>query len=184
MGGYLGEGFGANSLAEVIRYNFGVTPQHYAVVNFQTVVDFIDAIGGIEVDLPQAVSDPNPSLGSFPAGKQTLSGDRALALMRIRTNYSDAFRVSNQTLVMKAILNKLTQPASLVKIPSLLEQFQEGFLTDLSIEQLANLGGCFLRNFETENLNSAQIPEDLLTADRVYIPSLTANLLSIVGMNG
>ena len=171
-GGYLGEGFGANSLAEVIRYNFGVAPQHYAVVNFETVVNFIDAIGGVEVDLPQGVTDPNPSLGSFPAGKQTLNGDRALALMRIRTNYSDAFRVSNQTLVMKAILNKLTQPASLVKIPSLLEQFKEGFLTDLSLEQLTSLGVCFLRNFETQNLNSAQIPEDLLTADFVYIPSL------------
>jgi len=171
-GGYLGEGYGANSLAEVIRYNFGVTPQHYAVVNFQTVVDFIDAIGGVEVDLPQGVTDPNPSLGSFPAGKQVLSGERALALMRIRTNYSDAFRVSNQTLVMKAILNKLTQPAGLVKIPGLLEQFKEGFLTDLSLEQLTTLGVCFLRNFDTQNLNSAQIPDDLLTADSVYIPSL------------
>lgn len=170
--GYLGEGLGANSLAEVIRYNFGVTSQHYAVVNFKTVVEFIDAIGGIEVDLPQAVYDPSPSLGSFPAGRQTLSGERALALMRIRTNYSDSFRVANQTLVMRGILNKLMQPATLVKVPSLLDQFGDAFLTDLSIDQIASLGMCFLRNFELENLRSAQIPEDLLTADHVYIPSL------------
>ena len=171
-GGYLGEGIGANSLAEVIRYNFGVTPQHYGVVNFDTVINFIDAIGGVEVNLPQGVEDPNPGLGSFPAGPQTLSGERALALMRIRTNYSDAFRVSNQTLVMKAILNKLMQPSSLVKVPSLLNQFSEAFLTDLSVDQIASLGMCFLRNFELDNLRSAQIPDDLVTADRVYIPSL------------
>ena len=66
-GGYLGEGIGANSLAEVIRYNFGVTTEHYAVVNFDTVIEFIDAIGGVEVNLPQGVSDPNPELGFFPA---------------------------------------------------------------------------------------------------------------------
>ena len=171
-GGYLGEGIGANSLAEVIRYNFGVTPQHYGVVNFDTVINFIDAIGGVEVNLPQGVEDPNPGLGSFPAGPQTLSGERALALMRIRTNYSDAFRVSNQTLVMKAILNKLMQPSSLVKVPSLLNQFSEAFLTDLSVDQIASLGMCFLRNFELDNLRSAQIPDDLVTADRLYIPSL------------
>ncbi len=171
-GGYLGEGIGANSLAEVIRYNFGVTPQHYAVVNFDTVINFIDAIGGVEVNLPQAVEDPNPSLGSFPAGPQILSGERALALMRIRTNYSDAFRVSNQTLVMKAILNKLMQPSSLVKVPSLLDQFSDAFLTDLSIDQIASLGTCFLRNFELDNLRSAQIPDELLTVDNPYIPSL------------
>jgi LCP family protein required for cell wall assembly len=171
-GGYLGEGIGANSLAEVIRYNFGVTPQHYAVVNFDTVINFIDAIGGVEVNLPQGVEDPNPSLGSFPAGPQTLSGERALALMRIRTNYSDSFRVSNQTLVMKAILNKLMQPASLVKVPSLLNQFSDAFLTDLSIDQIASLGTCFLRNFELDNLRSAQIPDELLTVDYAFIPSL------------
>jgi len=171
-GGYLGEGIGANSLAEVIRYNFGVTPQHYAVVNFDTVINFIDAIGGVEVNLPQNVTDPSPSLGSFPAGPQTLSGERALALMRIRTNYSDSFRVSNQTLVMKAILSKLMQPASLVKVPSLLNQFSEAFLTDLSIDQIASLGMCFLSNFELDNLRAAQIPDELLTVEYVFIPSL------------
>ncbi len=171
-GGYLGEGIGANSLAEVIRYNFGVTPEHYGVVNFDTVINFIDAIGGVEVNLPQAVEDPNPNLGFFPAGPQTLSGERALALMRIRTYYSDSFRVSNQTLVMKAILNKLMQPASLVKVPSLLDQFSEAFLTDLSVEQIASLGVCFLRNFELDNLRAAQIPNELLTVEYTYIPSL------------
>ncbi len=171
-GGYLGEGIGANSLAEVIRYNFGITPQHYAVVNFDTVIEFIDAIGGVEVNLPQGVTDPNPELGSFPAGPQVLSGERALALMRIRTNYSDAFRVSNQTLVMKGILNKLMQPESLVKVPTLLNQFGDAFLTDLSIDQIASIGVCFLRNFELDNLHAAQIPNELLMVDYAFIPSL------------
>lgn len=171
-GGYYGEGNGANSLAEVIRYNFGVTPQHYAVVNFQTVVSFIDAIGGVEVDLPQAVYDPAPNLGNFPSGAQTLNGERALALMRIRTNYSDSFRVGHQNMVIKAVINKLMQPAMLVKVPGLLDQFKDGFLTDLSVEQIASLGICFLNNFEIDNLKSAQIPDELLSADRVYIPSL------------
>jgi anionic cell wall polymer biosynthesis LytR-Cps2A-Psr (LCP) family protein len=126
----------------------------------------------VEVNLPQAVEDPNPGLGSFPAGPQVLSGERALALMRIRTNYSDAFRVSNQTLVMKAILNKLMQPSTLVRVPSLLNQFSEAFLTDLSVDQIASLGMCFLRNFELDNLHAAQIPLDLLTVDYAFIPSL------------
>ena len=171
-GGYLGEGIGANSLAEVIRYNFGVTPDHYAVVNFDTVVNFIDAIGGVEVNLPQGVADPNPELGSFPAGLQTLNGERALALMRIRTNYSDSFRVGNQTLVMKGILNKLMQPATVIKVPSLLDQFRDAFLTDLSVDQIASLGMCFLRNFQLEDLSAAQIPNELLTVEYTYLPSL------------
>lgn len=171
-GGYSGGGNGANSLAEVIRYNFGVTPDHYAVVNFRTVVAFIDAIGGVEVDLPQSVYDPSPELGSFPAGVQTLNGERALALMRIRTNYSDAFRVGNQNLVIKGLIRKLMQPATLLRVPSLVNEFREGFLTDLNLEQLTSIGVCFLRNFDTADLNSQQIPTDLLTSGRVFLPSL------------
>ena len=171
-GGYLGEGNGANSLAEVIQYNFGVTANHYAVVDFGVVVDFINAIGGVEVNLPQGVTDPSPDFGSFPAGKQTLSGERALALMRIRTNYSDAFRVSNQTIVMRAILNKLIQPATLVKVPSLITKFKDAFLTDLSLDQITSIGLCFLRKFDGANLRASQVPNELITADYVYLPSL------------
>lgn len=171
-GGYLGDGNGANSLAEVIRYNFGVTAQHYAVVNFDTVIHFIDAIGGVEVNLPQGVEDDY--FGSFPVGIQTLSGKQALALMRIRTKYSDSFRVSNQTLVMRAVLNRLMQPATLLKVPFLLNQFKGAFLTDLSIDQISSLGICFLNNFSLEGLRSAQIPTDLLTVDFAFIPSLNS----------
>lgn len=164
-------GSGANSLAQVIQYNFGVTPDHYAVVNFNAVRNFIDGIGGVEIDLPESVYDPDPSLGFFPSGVQTLDGERALDLMRIRTNYSDDFRVGNQSLIMKAIIRKFLLPENIVKFPDLVSDFYESFLTDLSIEQITTLGVCFLQNFELENYNSIQIPEEMLLKDFEYIPS-------------
>lgn len=170
MDHYRGSGLGAGALAEVIQYNFGVPIDHYGVINFETFVNFIDTIGGVEVDLPGPVSDP--ILGDFPAGKQTLTGERALALSRIRKNYGDAFRVSNQTLIMRAVLNKLVRPAYWVQVPRLLDEFRDGFLTDLSIEQLGSLGVCFLRNFDTNNLKTSEAPPDLLTGGSAFIPSL------------
>jgi LCP family protein required for cell wall assembly len=164
-------GSGANSLAQVIQYNFGVTPDHYAVVNFNAVVNFIDGIGGVEVDLPESVYDPDPSLGFFPSGIQTLDGERALDLMRIRTNYSDGFRVGNQSLIMKAIIEKFLQPENIVKFPDLVSEFYGAFLSDLSIEQISTLGVCFLQNFDLDNYNSTQIPEEMLLKDFEYIPS-------------
>ena len=164
-------GSGANSLAQVIQYNFGVTPDHYMVVNFNAVRNFIDGIGGVEVDLPESVYDPDPSLGFFPSGVQTLDGERALDLMRIRTNYSDDFRVGNQSLIMKAIIKKFLQPENIVKVPELVSEFYGAFLTDLSIEQISNLGVCFLRNFKLDDYHSIQIPEEMLLKDFEYIPS-------------
>ena len=165
-------GSGANSLAQVIQYNFGVTPDHYAVVNFNAVRDFIDGIGGVEVDLPESVYDPDPSLGFFPSGIQTLDGERVLDLSRIRTNYSDGFRVGNQSLIMKAVIKKFLQPENIVKFPELVSNFYGAFLTDLSIEQITTLGVCFLQNFKLDNYNSAQIPEEILLKDFEYIPAL------------
>ena len=170
---YLGSGLGAGALAEVIKYNFGVPIDHYGVINFETFIRFIDAIEGVEVNLP------GPVVGgdiSFPAGPQTLNGDQALALARIRQGYGDAFRVSNQTLIIiRSVLNKLIQPAYWVRVPSLLDEFSGTFLTDLSIDQLTSLGVCFLRNFESKNLKTYEAPPDLLTADRAFIPSLNNN---------
>jgi anionic cell wall polymer biosynthesis LytR-Cps2A-Psr (LCP) family protein len=111
------------------------------IIIFKNFIDFIDAIDGIEVDLPGPIA--GDFLGDFPSGKQTLDGERALSLARIRIGYDDAFRVSNQTLIIRSVLKKMIQPDNLVKIPALLNQFSGAFLTDLSLQQLGNLGGCF-----------------------------------------
>jgi polyisoprenyl-teichoic acid--peptidoglycan teichoic acid transferase len=172
MGRYLGTGNGAASLAEVIQYNFGVTVEHYGVSDFGALVKFIDAIGGVDVDLPTFVE--NPPYTTFPSGKQHLTGERALTLARIRLQYSDAFRISNQTLILQAILKKLKQPEILIQIPGLINRFKGSFLTDLSLEQITSLGTCFLTHFDSSNLRSYQVPSDLLTADHAYIPSLSS----------
>jgi len=173
MNHYQGSGLGAGALAEVIQYNFGVPIDHYGVIDFETFVNFIDTIGGVEVDLPGPVTDP--ILGDFPAGQQTLNGERALALARIRKGYGDAFRVSNQTLIIQAVLNKLIQPTYWVQVPRLLDDFDGAFLTDLSIEQLGSLGVCFLRNFDTGDLHTFEPPADLLSGGRAFIPTLNDN---------
>jgi LCP family protein required for cell wall assembly len=170
---YSGTGTGANALAEAIQYNFGITVDHYGVVNFETFVAIIDAVGGVEVDLPGPVTDKN--LGDFPAGPQTLNGERALALARIRSGYSDSFRIHNQTLILKALINKMTNPGMILKVPDLMDQFSGAFLTDLSIEQLTSLGICTLRHFDTENLQAFDVPLDLLTPGSAYIPTLNNN---------
>ena len=123
------------------------------------------------MDLPQAVTDPE--FGDYHTGKQWLSGDRALKLARIRTLYSDAFRVSNQTIIMRAVLNKMMTPSMILKVPGLLIRFRNAFLTDLSIEQLTGLGLCFLNKFDSNNLKTHTIPSDLLTSDSVFIPTLS-----------
>jgi len=168
-------GNGAVTLAQVIYSNFGIRVDHYGVVNFTGVMDFVDALGGLTIDLPYEVYDPDPAYGYYPAGVQTLTGERTMDLMRIRTNYSDNFRIGNQSIVLKAIIKKMLDPAMILKLPELIEAFRNSFLTDLSIEQIVNLGTCFLKNINTDNISTAQPPEDILDQGMEYIPTLNGH---------
>lgn len=173
---YVGGGNGAHSLAEAIDYNFGVKTDHYVVVNFTLVRSIIDAVGGVDVDLPQAVEDDY--FGFYPSGPQHLDGLEALVLMRIRMKYTDDFRVSNQTLVLKAMFERMKNPSMILKIPSLVKDFRGNLLTDLSIEELVSLGNCLAKEFEVENIHAAQFSKEHIQAGREYIPS--ANLYLFV----
>lgn len=173
MGNYRGSGYGAGSLAETIADSFGITPDHYLVVNFQAFEQFIDAIGGVEVDLPEAVDDLPDHY--FPAGKQTLNGTEALALGRIRKKYSDLVRINNQTLLLKAIFARLKEPAVLLKLPELALSLGESVKTDLTPKQVNSLI-CLLPKTEAEDLNFYQPAEDLFSVEMVYIPNLSVEM--------
>ena len=169
MQNYYGEGAGPEALNEVIEYNFGVSADHYLVVNFQTFVDFVDAIGGVDVNLPEPVY--GGSRGDYPAGEQTLTGEQALALARIRENYSDEFRVRNQSLIIKAIIQKMMQPAMIIRYPSLINQFKDAILTDLPLDQMSNAALCF-SGFDSDNLITQEVPAELLFQENVFLTSL------------
>lgn len=173
MGYYTGSAFGAGSLAETIQYNFGITADHYLVVNFQAFVSFVDAIGGIDVDLPSFVDDMPSSY--FPAGAQHLDGERALTLARIRKKYSDLARINNQTIVINAIIQKLQDPAIISRIPSIYASFVDSVLTDASPAQL-NTALCLLNKLDGTNLKFFDAGWDLLTDGWEFIPTLQKDM--------
>jgi LCP family protein required for cell wall assembly len=150
MGYYEGTGYGAGSLAETIENSFGVTPQHYLVVNFQAFEGFIDAIGGIEVDLPEAVDNLPDSF--FPAGVQTLNGAQALELGRIRKKYSDLVRINNQSIILKAVFSRLKNPLILAKLPELSKSLLDSVVTDVTPKQVNTLI-CLLTKTSAEDLH-------------------------------
>jgi LCP family protein required for cell wall assembly len=173
MGYYQGSGFGAGSLAETISESFGVTPQHYLVVNFQAFEQFIDAIGGIEVDLPEVVDNLPESY--FPAGVQTLNGAQALELGRIRKKYSDFVRINNQTIILKAIFEKLKSPAILAQLPEIYAAVKDSVITDATPNQINSLI-CLLPKTGSEDLHFYSPSEDLFSAEMVYIPNLDTEM--------
>jgi LCP family protein required for cell wall assembly len=179
MGYYDGPGGGPGLLARTIEQNFGVRDDHYGAVNMQTFVKIVDAVGGIDVFLPEDVDgrpidDKTEDMGYFYAGQQHFSGIQALKFARIRKKYNTFKRTSNQNIVLCALKDKILSPSVLPRVPQLITSFQGNVQTDLTPEQISQLA-CLLPNVKSDNLIMTGIPEELLIPTRQYDPMLKGN---------
>jgi polyisoprenyl-teichoic acid--peptidoglycan teichoic acid transferase len=141
-----------------IRQLTGTDINHIVVVNFADFKDLIDALGGIDVDVPAPIRSnrfdcPYATQARcsqwqgwrFPKGKQHMSGQRALIYSRIRENMlnpaeTDVTRGARQQLVMDALTSKFTSMSTLIGLPFDGGTLAKPLTTDLSAGQLVQLG--------------------------------------------
>jgi cell envelope-related function transcriptional attenuator common domain len=173
MGYYDGSGGGAGLLAETLKKNFDLDVNNYAVVNFSTFVKFVDALGGIDVNLPEPV-DGTPGT-FFNAGEQHLNGTQSLELARIREKYTTLIRDSNQDFIIKGIFDKLSSPDVITKIPKLIQTFTGAGLTDLSPRQIENMA-CLLNKMGKTDLTFREIPDKYYVNGWTYDKDLNQNI--------
>ena len=169
---------GPGLLARTLTLNFGAQIDHYAAVNMRTFEKIVNAVGGIDVTLPETVdgrtaTDTNKRL-LFPEGTHHLDGTRALTLARIRILGGFA-RADNQNRVLCALRDKLTSASVLPKIPELIRSFQGAILTDLSPEQLGQLA-CIGTKIPSGNIVFASFPSEHFKLTRQYDPVFKSNV--------
>jgi LCP family protein required for cell wall assembly len=170
MGYYDGPGLGPGLLARTLDANFLLRVDHYGSVNMQTFVRIVNAVGGIDLYLEQAVDgrpidDKTEDMGYFRAGQHHMDGATALRFSRIR-KIDNAFRRDDrQTMVLCALKQKLVSPEVVPHIPEIIASLAESVLTDLSLAQLSQLA-CLGPYLKSENLRFASLPEELLHPGR------------------
>ncbi|MGQ4488912.1 LCP family protein [Streptomyces sp. SAS_281] len=97
---------GPELLVRTVEFNTGLHIDHYVEIGFGGFAKVVDAIGGVELDIPKAFKD-KWSGADFPAGKQTLNGQQALAFVRTRHAFtSDLDRTKNQQKFLAALASQ------------------------------------------------------------------------------
>lgn len=133
-----------NTTKGVSEY-FDIDIDYYGVVNFWTFKSIVDALGGVDVDNPyyfvstSGYGDTNTYY--FEEGTIHLNGNAALAYVRERYNLSngDYGRSEHQTIVLKAIIQKLLSPSIIESYSEILDALQGQFLTDMDVEDIYKL---------------------------------------------
>ena len=152
---------GASLAVETVSQLAGVPISHYAQINFDGFRDIVNALGGIEVDVPMTIDDADAG-GHLDAGLQTLNGDQALILCRARHAYDevgpgDLYRAANQRLVLTAIAKKILS-SDLVTIASSVNAISQYVTTDLDPLDIVGLAQALQGMDTSTSIFSATLP--------------------------
>jgi len=175
LGYYDGPSEGPGLLARTLNLNFGARPDHYLAVNMKTFENIVNAVGGIDVYLPEEVSvrsPSNPKGFAIPPGQHHIDGETALWVARIR-EYSTFSRADNQNIIMCALYKELLSPAGVPAIPKLVTDFREYVQTDLSPQQINQLA-CLANQMNGTGVVFASFPIDMFKNAKVFDPQLKA----------
>jgi LCP family protein required for cell wall assembly len=182
---YLGDanklpGGGPALAVKTVEQFIGVPVQYYAQVDFSTFVRFINEIGCVKIDVPQAIKidpigdGPKPDLGkaiTLQPDRYTLCGDLALAYARARyTEGGDVDRAHRQQQVIFGIRDRLLDPKVfpmlLGKAPLLYQELSQGVRTNLSFDDAMKLA-ILARQIPKENIKTGVIDFNMVTLDSV-----------------
>ncbi|WP_256990895.1 LCP family protein [Rhodococcus sp. 06-235-1A] len=103
---------GPSLLVQTVEGATGVHIDHYAEIGFGGFAGIVDAVGGVNVCVQNAIDDPLAGI-NIPAGCQDLTGSEALGFVRSRaTALADLDRMNNQRAFMSALLEKATSAST------------------------------------------------------------------------
>lgn len=107
---------GAPMAVQAVEQLCGVSVAQVAVIDFDGLATLVDAIGGVTVDVPVDVDDPDYTGLVLPAGTYEMDGETALAFARARHGFAlgDYQRQADQQILVQAIIDKVRSHPTLV----------------------------------------------------------------------
>ncbi|MEX1133672.1 MAG: LCP family protein [Acidimicrobiia bacterium] len=156
---------GPDLLVETVAEATGIRPNHYLEVEFAGFAGIVDAVGGIELDIPYPARDAKSGL-DIAAGTQTVDGATALAYARSRSyeelrdgewvaqGGGDIARAARQREVLTKIMAEASSVSGLVRSPWVMGAVGSNLTADsnLSLFTLAATGWAMRSASETDSV--------------------------------
>ena len=184
--------YGGVRLTESTVENFlGIDIDHYILINTNSFVKIIDAIGGVDIDVEKRMyyEDPWDDNGGlvidlYP-GEQHMDGKTAVTYVRYRDSEGDIGRVKRQQAFMAACMDKVASPEIIPSIPKIAREVIDAVETDMSLRQLLELAGA-LNAAQKNGLETDMVPGYPLYIDDIsyWIPDVELLRISVADALG
>lgn len=189
-------GLGIDGLREHVGKLTGITPDFYVMVEWEAVGELVEAIGGVEFDVPYHMDydDPVQDLHIHQEpGLRRLNGEDAMQVIRWRKNnedspygyhngIGDSGRIQLQQDFLMAVAKECLQLKNLVNVNKLAAVFQENVETDLTFGNLLWFGQQVLYLNADEDVNFYTLPANMNGSydGRSYVLPYGAEIVELV----
>ena len=148
--------YGVDCTMKTVGNALDVDIDYYARVNFSSLINVVEAVGGITVNVEAPFSTGKYS---FPAGENYLDGNKALEFVRDRYHQEggDRGRGRNQMKVITALINRMTSPAIITNYSSVLNSLEGSFQTNMSSKDITSLVKMQLNDMSGWNITEMQV---------------------------
>ena len=144
---------GSQTAKQTVSNVLGQRVDRFAVVGLQGVRDIVDAAGGVDITVAQAIHDdsyPTDDYGyqtvDIPAGRQHMDGDTALKYARTRHQDNDFGRIARQQQVLAAVRTAMLNPLNWPRAPAVLAAVSQSLKSDVTPLDAIAIGAAMLRD--------------------------------------
>ena len=152
--------YGINKSIETIENLYDIDINHYIRINFDTLINVVDVLGGLDIYSDKAFTPWTNRKVYINAGWNHLNGKEALAYARERKTYTDGdhHRGRNQQQIIEAIITKLTSTKTfLSKYNSILNTLDNTFQTDMDTSLITSFIKYQLDKMPNWKIESVQV---------------------------
>jgi len=154
--------YGGHDVAiKTIQRTFGVNINHYVIINFAGVKDFVKALGGVPVNVEKRMHYTDRAGGLYinlSPGYQVLDAKQAEGYLRFRHDaIGDIGRMKRQQWFVRGVVEKLKSPDVIAKIPAIIQAMSKNIRTDMNVYELAGLAA-FSKQIDMDNIQTSTLP--------------------------
>lgn len=138
--------YGIETSVKTLEDLLGIEINYYFKVNFSSLENIINALGGVDVYSEYTFTTWNGY--NFTKGYNSVDGKAALAFARERKTFTDGDnqRGKNQQALIEAIFRKVTSPEMITKYNSLLNSLSDSIITNMPTKSMTNLAKMQLKD--------------------------------------
>lgn len=158
---------------QTLRNFLGLDIDYYVQVNYQGLINIIDALGGVDYEVPEGVSIDRGSGIKIDEGKNHFDGELTMWYLRTRNIYNngDIGRVNAQQDFVKAMVDQAVEKSKDINLMTFISNYIRYVKTNLPMTIIYDLARN-ISKFSSDKVDTMIVPgmEETIYGTSYYIP--------------